>query len=373
MNTETTKNANNNFDINTVQLGTKFERKSDKVKGELIQDSKGKFLIRFSHPKSGGSHTVPFSEKWQLDGVIETPVKDKTPVQDETGEKLLDSIIEQTEKKKEAKTAKTPAKDKTPVQPVFESLTDAEMERRKELEKKYKSLDSKEKQAIQTVNSTPFEKAKIIRAIQKEKLFKDKFTRFEDYAIEVLKIERAYATNLAQIGEFANITERFFERDNLGLSIKAANRFVRNQNTLADNLNVPKSADLSDFSGVLDRIISITGKTAKKEGQSTVLTPKVVDTVSNVVNTKVIQPIIENEQNTPLANSSTKGLLDKVVSVLDKKRNDIIQLAKTALETPVTPSNPLSECNHLDGKAEIASNIKGVLTLTCKCVFKRIQ
>ena len=368
MNKETTKNANNNFDINTVQLGTKFVRLHDKAKGELIQDSKGKFLIRFSHPISGGSHTVPFSEKWQLEGVIETPVKDI-----EASDTLLDSIIEQTEKKKEVKTTKTPAKDKVSTQPVFESLTDAEMERRKELEKKYKSLDSKEKQAIQTVNSTPFEKAKIIRAIQKEKLFKDKFTRFEDYAIEVLKVERAYATNLAQIGEFANITERFFERDNLGLSIKAANRFVRNQNTLADNLNVPKSADLSDFSGVLDRIISITGETAKKEGQSTVLTPKVVDTVSNVVNTKVIQPIINEEQVKPLANSSTKGLLDKVVSVLDKKRNELIQLAKTSLETPVSTSNPLSECNHLDGKAEIASNIKGVITLTCKCVFKRIQ
>lgn len=173
MNTEATNSVNNNVDINTVAIGTKFERKSDKVKGELIQDDKGKFLIRFSHPKTLTFHTVPFSEKWQLDGVIDTPAKDKTPVQDvQADDTLLDSIIEQTEKKKDTKTAKTPAKDKTPVQPktpVFESLTDAEMERRKELEKEYKSLDSKEKKAIETVNNTPFAKAKIIRAIQDRK------------------------------------------------------------------------------------------------------------------------------------------------------------------------------------------------------------
>ena len=172
MNTETANSVNNNFDINTVQLGTKFVRLHDKAKGELIKEN-GKNIIRFQHPKTLTFHTVPFSEKWQLDGVIDTPAKDKTPVQDvQADDTLLDSIIEQTEKKKDTKTAKTPAKEKTPVQPktpVFESLTDAEMERRKELEKEYKSLDSKEKKAIETVNNTPFAKAKIIRAIQDRK------------------------------------------------------------------------------------------------------------------------------------------------------------------------------------------------------------
>lgn len=153
MNTETTNSVNNNFDINTVQLGTKFVRLHDKAKGELVNE-KGKNIIRFQHPKTLTFHTVPFSDKWQLDGVIDTPAKGDTPhtpVQDvQAGENLLDSIIEQTEKKKDAKTSKTPAKDKIqPKTPVFESLTDAELERRKELEKEYKSLDSKEKKAIE--------------------------------------------------------------------------------------------------------------------------------------------------------------------------------------------------------------------------------
>lgn len=363
MNTETINSVNNNFDINTLAIGTKFTRILDGAKGELTQGEK-RILIRFEHPKTNTFHTVPFSDKWRLTDIqtvneIETAKDTSETAKEVNSNNLLDKILDENEKGK----GKSKAAPKTPNAPKFEELSESELTLRKELEKEFKALDSKEKKAIETVNSTPFAKAKIIRTIQKDKLFRDKFTRFEDYAIEVLKVERAYATNLAQIGEFANITERFFERDNLGLSIKAANQFIRNNNKLIDTLNMPEKTPLGDFENVLDKVISITGEVGKKEGVTNVtLTPKVVDCVANEV-TKEVESLVEYKG---------KDILSKVASILDKKRSTIIANAKEAITAPA-PKLELSECNHLDGKAEIVSNIKGVLTLSCKCVFKRIS